>query len=95
LNASTHGPRAAVKTAVIVVTVLFAVSAAADGISALASPGAGVVFVVAVLVACWVIFGVWAPRHPAPARRVAPGRDPQATAPLALTESNEPAQLAA
>lgn len=95
MSASNHGPRAALKAAGIVVAVLFAVSAIADGIGALAGPGAGVVFVLAVLVACWVIFGVWAPRHPAPARRVAPGRDPQATAPLALTESNEPAQLAA
>lgn len=95
MNASNHGPRAAVKAAGAVVATLIAVSAAADGIGAAAGPGAGVVFVVAVLVACWVIFGVWAPRHPAPARRVAPGRDPQATAPLTLTESNEPAQLAA
>jgi hypothetical protein len=92
---SNHGPRAAVKAVVAVVAVLFTVSAIADGISALAGPGAGVAFVLAVPVACWWIFGVRAARHPAPARRVAPGRDPQATAPLTLTESSEPAQLAA
>lgn len=95
MSASKHGPRAAVKAAVAVVATLIAVSAVADGIGALAGPAAGVVFVLAAPVACWVIFGVRAARHPAPARRVAPGRDPQATAPVTLADSHEPAQLAA
>lgn len=95
MNASNHGWRAAVKAAVIVVATLIAVSAIADGIGALAGPAAGVVFVLAVPVACWWIFRDRPARHPAPARRVAPGRDPQATAPLALTESNRPERIAA
>ena len=95
MSASNHGWRAAIKAACAVVATLITVSAIADGIGALAGPGAGVVFVLAVPVACWVIFRDHPVRHPAPARRVAPGRDPRATAPLALTESNEPVRIAA
>ena len=94
MKTSNHGWCAAVKAACAVVATLIAVSAIADGIGALAGPGAGVVFVLAAAVACWQVCA-WVSRHPAPPRRVAPGRDPRATAPLALTESNEPARIAA
>ena len=95
MSASNHGWRAAIKAASAVVATLFTVSAIADGIGALAGPAAGVAFVLAAAVACWQICA-WASRHhPAPPRRVAPGRDPEATAPLALTESNEPTRIAA
>ena len=95
MPASNHGWRTAAKLILVPVAVLAAVSAIADGINALAGPQAGVAFVLAVPVACWLIFQDRPVRHPAPDRRVAPGRDPQATAPLALAESNEPARLAA
>ena len=95
MNASNHGWRAAIKAACAVVATLITVSAIADWIGALAGPGAGVVFVLVVVVACWWIFGVREGRHPAPARRVAPGRNPEATAPLALADSNEPERIAA
>lgn len=92
MKASNHGPRAAIKAAVIVVATLIAVSAIADGISALAGPQAGVAFVLTVLVACWVIFRDRPARHPAPARRKSRGRDPEIAA---LADSNEPVRIAA
>ncbi len=94
MNASNHGWRAAAKAAAIPVAVLAAVSLAVDGASILAGGRAGVAVIAVAFAACWLI-GRRQARHPAPARRVAPGRDPQATAPLALTESNEPARIAA
>jgi hypothetical protein len=95
VNASNHGRRAAIKAACAVVATLITVSAIADWIGALAGPGAGVVFVLAVPVACWWIFGVREGRHPAISRRKSRGRDPEATAPLALADSNEPERIAA
>ena len=95
MSASNHGWRTAAKVILVPVAVLAAVSAIADGINALAGPGAGVVFILAVVVACWAVFRDRPARHPAPDRRVAPGRDPQATAPLALAEGNDPVRLAA
>ena len=95
MNASNHGPRAALKAACAVVATLITVSAIADGIGALAGPGAGVVFVLAVVVACWWVFGVREGRHPAVPRRKSRGRDPETTIPVALTESNEPERIAA
>ena len=90
-----HGPRAAIKAACAVVATLIAVSAIADGIGALAGPGAGVAFVLAVVVACWWIFRDRPARHPALPRRKSRGRDPEIAAPVALTEGNEPVRLAA
>ena len=95
MKASNHGWRTAAKVILVPVAVLIAVSAAADGINALAGPQAGVAFVLAVPMACWLIFRDRPVRHPAPDRRVAPGRDPQATTPLALAEGNDPVRLAA
>lgn len=92
---SNHGWRTAAKVILVPVAVLAAVSLIADWINALAGPRAGVAFVLAVPVACWLIFRDRPDRHPAPDRRVAPGRDPEATTPLALTESKEPTRLAA
>ena len=92
MNASNHGPRAAVKAACAVVATLIAVSAIADGISALAGTGAGVAFVLAVPVACWWIFGGPGERHPAIGRRKSRGRDPEIAA---LADSNEPVRIAA
>ncbi len=94
MNASNHGWRAAAKAAAIPVAVLAAVSLAVDGASILAGGRAGVAVIAVAFAACWLI-GRRQARHPAPARRVAPGRDPQATAPLALTESNDPVRIAA
>ncbi len=94
MNASNHGWRAAAKAAAIPVAVLAAVSLAVDGASILAGGRAGVAVIAVAFAACWLI-GRRQARHPAPARRVAPGRDPQATAPLVLTESHEPARIAA
>ena len=95
MSASNHGPRAAIKAACAVVAVLIATSAIADGISALAGPRAGVEFVLAVPVACWLIFRDRPAQHPAIGRRKSRGRDPEMTAPLTLTESNKPARIAA
>ena len=92
MKTSNHGWRAAVKAACAVVATLIAVSAIADGIGALAGPGAGVAFVLAVLVACWLIFRDRPVRHPAPARRKSRGRDPEIAA---LADSNEPMRIAA
>ena len=71
MKTSNHGWRAAVKAACAVVATLIAVSAIADGIGALAGPGAGVVFVLAAAVACWQICA-WVSRHPAPAAAQVP-----------------------
>jgi hypothetical protein len=95
VSASNHGWRTAAKVVLIPVAALAAVSAAADGINALAGPRVAVAFVLAVVAACWLIFRDRPVRHPAPDRRVAPGRDPQAATPLALSEGQEPARLAA
>jgi hypothetical protein len=95
VKTSNHGWRTAAKVILVPVAVLIAVSAIADGISKLAGPRVAVVFVLAVPVACWLIFRDRPDRHPAPARRRAPGRDPQDATPLTLTESDEPARLAA
>ena len=95
MKASSHGWRTAAKVILVPVAVLAAVSAIADGINALAGPQAGVAFVLAVVAACWLIFRDRPVRHPAPDRRVAPGRDPETTTPLALAEGNDPVRLAA
>ena len=92
--ASNHGPRAAARAAIAVVAALFAVSAIADWINALAGPRAGVTFIVAAFVACWQICA-WVSRHPAPARRKSRGRDPELTAPVMLADSHEPERIAA
>ncbi len=94
MNASNHGWRAAAKAAAVPVAILVIVSLAADGASMLAGGKAGVAVIAVAFAACWLI-GRRQARHPAPARRVAPGRDPQATAQVMLTESHEPARIAA
>jgi hypothetical protein len=95
VNASNHGWRTAAKVIVAPVVVLFAVSGIADGIDVVAGPRVAVAFILAAVGACWLAFRDRPVRHPAPDRRVAPGRDPEAATPLALSESQEPARLAA
>ena len=83
------------KAACAVVVTVAAVALTADGVGYLAGPGPAVAVFAAAFVACWLIFRDRPVRHPAPDRRVAPGRDPEAATPLALTESKEPTRLAA
>ena len=95
MNASNHGRKAAIKAACISVAILAAVVLTVDGVGYLAGARAGVAVIAAAFAACWLIFRDRPVRHPAPDRRVAPGRDPQTDMPLALSESKEPARLAA
>lgn len=96
MNASNHGRAVRVAYAIGGAAAVLAVSLAAREVSALAGGGAGAALVAAVFVSCWLVFGVLPARHPAPARRRSRGRDPEMTGgPVAMTESQEPAQLAA
>jgi len=68
-----------------------AVCLIAGAVSRLAGGGTGVAVIVATFAGCWIVFSPRPRRHPATPRRRSRGRDPQIT----VTESQEPAQLAA
>jgi hypothetical protein len=97
VKASNHLRHVAVKTAWAAggVASVIALCLAAGAVSRLTGLNGGIALVAAVFASCWLIFRDRPARHPAPGRRVAPGRDPEAAVPLALSEGQEPARLAA
>ena len=95
MNASNHGRCTAVKAAAGIAAVL-----ALLGVAHLADEArgalAGYAMIAMAFVACWIAHQLQELRHPAPARRRSRGRDRDLVAePATLTESREPARLAA
>ena len=78
------------------VTAVIVLSLAARFASERAGGGAGAAGIAVVFASCGLIFGAGSLLHPAPARRKSRGRDPETDgSPVTLTETSEPARLAA
>jgi threonine/homoserine/homoserine lactone efflux protein len=95
MTASNHGRRTAVKAAAGI-AVFLAVAGSADLAARARGVLAGVAVIAMAFLACWIAVQFRQLRHPAPARRRSRGRDRElVTAPAALAESQQPAQIAA